>query len=94
MIRGDLINLVKYEFGKIIEDEEILDPIEVIRLYHPNGQCSDETVYKNGIKHGVFREFNTSGKITDGGYFDQGVLEAKRNYRQRRKKTRKVASVL
>ena len=75
--RGDLINLVKYEFGKIIEDEEILDPIEVIRLYHPNGQCSEETVYKNGIKHGVFREFNTSGKITDGGYFDQGVLEAK-----------------
>ena len=75
--RGDLINLVKYEFGKIVEDEEILDPTEVIRLYHPNGQCSEETVYKNAIKHGVYREYNTQGEIVSGGINNEGFLEAK-----------------
>ena len=54
--------------------KEILDPTEVIRLYHPNGQCSEETVYRNGIKHGVFREFNTSGEIVSGGVYSDGVL--------------------
>ena len=72
--RGNLINLVKYEFGEVVVDEEILDPTEVIRLYHPNGQCSEETVYRNGIKHGVFREFNTSGEIVSGGVYSDGVL--------------------
>ena len=72
--RGDLKNLERFEFGVLVVDEEILDPTEVIRLYHPNGQCSTETVYKNGIKHGVHREYDSNGQIISGGVFNNGLL--------------------
>lgn len=72
--KGDLINLERYHFGELIIDEEILDPTEVIRLYHPNGRCSSETVYKNGVKNGIHREYNTKGQIISGGVFKDGIL--------------------
>ena len=66
--------MVRYKFGELVIDDEIFDPTEVIRLYYPNGQCSSETVLKNGIKHGVHREYNTKGEIISGDIYKDGYL--------------------
>ena len=73
--RGNLINIERFKFGELVIDDEILDPIEVVRLYHPNGQCSEETVYKKGVKHGVFRLYNKKGEIIEGGVYEEGFLK-------------------
>ena len=67
----------RYEFGELVVDEEILDPTEVIKTHFPNGTTRTETVYKNGVKNGTFREYNSKGEIIDGGVFYNGVLKEK-----------------
>lgn len=71
--RGDLERIVRYEFGVEVVDDELLNESNVLRLYHDNGEISDESVYKNGLKNGVSRSFNTEGDVVDGGVFKSGI---------------------
>jgi antitoxin component YwqK of YwqJK toxin-antitoxin module len=72
--RGDLIDIIRYELGIEKEDEDILDTSEVIRIYHPNGQIAEESVYKRGLRDGVSREYNEVGEIIGGGVYYEGIL--------------------
>ena len=75
--RGNLLEIKRYEYGELVVDEEMLDPTEVIKTHFPNGIIRTETVYKNGVKNGIFREYNSKGEIIDGGVFYNGFLNKK-----------------
>jgi antitoxin component YwqK of YwqJK toxin-antitoxin module len=70
---GDLDNIVRYEFGIEVLEDKLLNKSDVITSYHNNGKISEETVYKNGLKNGVSRIFNTEGNIVEGNIFKDGI---------------------
>ena len=64
--------LLRYEFGVEVIEDKLLNKSDVITSYHNNGEVSEETVYKNGLKNGVSRIFNTEGNIVEGNIFKDG----------------------
>ena len=75
-LKGNLEEIINFKFGIKIEDEESINTINVIRSYHDNGKVFQETIYLNGKKNGVSREFNTKGDIIGGGEYKEGELVA------------------
>ena len=71
--KGDLENIVRYEFGVEVIENKLLNKSDVLISYHNNGEISEETVYKNGLKNGVSRIFNQEGNIVDGNIFKNGI---------------------
>ena len=71
--RGDLENILRYEFGVEVIEDKLLNKSDILISYHKNGEISEETVYKNGLKNGVSRIFNQEGNIVEGNIFKEGV---------------------
>lgn len=72
--RGNLDSLKRFEFGVEVVDEEIVDNVDVVRNYHSNGTVAEESVYVNGIRNGVSREYDSEGEIIGGGIYVEGTL--------------------
>ena len=75
--RGDLQDIIRYELGEKITNDNDLSETEIIITFHENGSKEEETAYKNGIKNGVSRTFNKSGEIILGSTFNEGKLISK-----------------
>ena len=71
--RGNLENIIRYEFGVEVLENKLLDKSDIVRNYHSNGEISEETVYKKGLKDGVSRIFNLEGEIIEGSIFNNGI---------------------
>lgn len=83
--RGNLDSLKRYEFGVEVIDEEIDNNVDVVRNYHSNGTIEEETVFVNGLRNGVSREYDSSGQIIGGGiYVDDILMESGKTDKQGR----------
>lgn len=70
---GSLQNLKKYEDGIIQEDAPELFFIDLYIEYHPDGSEKLVGGKKNGLKQGLFREFDQKGNIINGYIFEDDV---------------------
>ena len=75
--RGDIQDIIYYEFGIIVNNENELIKTEVIRIYDVNGKLENETAYKNGLKNGVSRIYDNKGNIISGNIFKEGEIISK-----------------
>jgi uncharacterized protein len=71
--RGDLQDVIRYEFGIKIDNEIDLSNTEVRRTFYENGNKEEETAYKNGLKNGVSRTFNEDGDVVSSAIFKEGI---------------------
>jgi uncharacterized protein len=69
---GKLLSASKWVDGEKQEDVDELAKLEVVRDYYPDGKVSVFQTFKNGVPHGVRREYSEDGKIIAGFIFDEG----------------------
>ncbi|MBE0637988.1 MAG: toxin-antitoxin system YwqK family antitoxin [Bacteroidales bacterium] len=69
---GKLITASKWLDGEKQEDVEELAKLEVIRDYYPDGKVMIFQTFKNGVPHGIRREFSQDGEITAGSIYENG----------------------
>ena len=75
--RGDLQDVIRYEFGIQINNDTDLSNTEVRRTFDENGNKEEETAYKNGLKNGVSRDFNEGGEVISAAIFKEGIAIGK-----------------
>jgi len=75
--RGDLQDVIRYEFGIKINNDTDLSNTEVRRTFDENGNKEEETAYKNGLKNGVSRTFNEDGEVISSAIFKEGIAIGK-----------------
>lgn len=71
---GNLVNITKWEYGKLVKNPPELSKIETKITYHDNGKPKLIGSYKDGIPEGVFREYSPDGQIVAGEVYKDGVL--------------------
>jgi antitoxin component YwqK of YwqJK toxin-antitoxin module len=59
--KGAIDKLEKFKDGKVDEQAEEVIMIQLHKEYHPNGKIRLEGGYTEGLKQGVFREFDLTG---------------------------------
>ncbi len=69
---GKLITATKWIEGQQQKDAEELAKLEVVRDYYPDGKVAIFQTFKNGVPHGVRREYSTAGEITAGYVYQDG----------------------
>lgn len=69
---GKLIVASKWMDGEKQEDVDELAKLEVVRDYYPDGKVMIFQTFKNGVPHGVRREFSKEGEIVAGFVYDNG----------------------
>lgn len=74
---GNLLNATKWENGVLVENPPELAKIETVTTYYPNGRKKEVGNYKDGYPEGVFRQYDTLGKITGSEVYKDGVLVGK-----------------
>ncbi len=83
---GNLMELLKYDEGEPVLNAEELVVIDIRATYYEDGSVKSEGGYKDGKKHGVFREYDKKGHVSNGfiyrnGEVDaMGIIDAKGNY--------------
>ncbi|MAU76082.1 MAG: hypothetical protein CL831_04315 [Crocinitomicaceae bacterium] len=75
--RGDIQDVIRYEFGIRVENENDLSKTEVRRTFDKKGNKEEETAYKNGLKNGVSRTFNEEGEVVSSAIFKDGIVIGK-----------------
>lgn len=56
-------------------DKECKVPNDTLKWFHPNRYLKSTGVYRNGLKEGVWMEFNPQGALIDSGYYSHGRLK-------------------
>lgn len=74
---GNLIVATKWENGVLVENPPELAKIETVTTYYPNGRVKEVGNYKDGYPEGVFRQYDTLGKIVSSEVYKDGVLIGK-----------------
>jgi uncharacterized protein len=69
---GDLDRIEQYEWGVMIEDAEMTMVLDIRKSYHENGSIKSVGGYKEGVKHGVFREYDEDEALTGGAEYTNG----------------------
>ncbi len=69
---GKLITASKWLDGEKQEDVDELAKLEVVRDYYPDGKVMIFQTFKNGVPHGVRREFSEEGEIVAGYVYENG----------------------
>ncbi|MCB0476616.1 MAG: hypothetical protein KDC84_00530, partial [Crocinitomicaceae bacterium] len=59
--KGGIEDLKKFRNGEIDENAEEIVMLQLHKEYHPNGKIRLEGGYTEGLKQGVFREFDITG---------------------------------
>jgi antitoxin component YwqK of YwqJK toxin-antitoxin module len=74
---GELDYLEKYEWGNLVLDSEETAPVDVRKTYHSNGKIASSSTYSNGVKVGIYREYNQEGAVISGAIFDDDSIIAR-----------------
>lgn len=67
---GTITEIINYKRGYIIDRERINrrdsenNPHGVWKWFYENGVVKQEGIYKNGLKNGIFKSFDTKGNLT------------------------------
>lgn len=69
---GRLIAATKWVDGEKQEEVDELAKLEVIRDYYPDGKVRIFQTFRNGVPHGVRREYSEEGEIVAGAVFENG----------------------
>lgn len=72
--RGNLVNTVKFEYGKQVLNAPELAKMDTKTEYHENGRKKYVGNFKNDIPEGVHREYKEDGTIQNAYVFREGVL--------------------
>lgn len=76
--KGLLISTVKYNEGKLIENAEEVDFLDIRKTFHPNGQVATICNYNGqGNREGICREYDTTGAVTGATVYRNGKLLGK-----------------
>ncbi len=67
-----VMTLENYKKGK-------LDGVRTV--YYPAGGIVDETIYKNGIKEGVYKKYSEKGIVLENSFFKKGEYEGAATYK-------------
>ena len=70
---GQLQDVVKYLDGEVVVDAEELQEIDVRTTTHPNGTIASRATYENGVRVGVYTEFDEDGEIAFGALYENGL---------------------
>jgi antitoxin component YwqK of YwqJK toxin-antitoxin module len=61
-----IMTLENYKKGKL----------EGVRtVYYPNGKIADETIYKNGLKEGVYKKYSEKGIVLENSFFKKNEYD-------------------
>ena len=71
---GDFLYVEKYENDQLVKDAKETKEMQRRQTYHPNGQVAISATYYNGRPDGVRRDFDSTGKITNGYLYEDGWL--------------------
>lgn len=71
---GDFLYVEKYENDLLVKDAKETKQMERRQTYHPNGKVAIAATYHNGIPDGVRRDFDSTGKIINGYFYEEGWL--------------------
>ena len=71
---GEFLYVEKYENDQLVKDAKETKQMERRQTYHPNGQVAISATYYNGRPDGVRRDFDSTGKITNGYLYEDGWL--------------------
>ncbi|HRW96813.1 MAG TPA: hypothetical protein P5104_04725 [Bacteroidales bacterium] len=69
---GKLISASKWLDGEKQEEVSELAKLEVVRDYYPDGKVMIFQTFKNGIPHGIRREYSQEGEIVSGAVYENG----------------------
>lgn len=69
---GKLIVASKWQDGEKQEDVDELTKLEVLRDYYPDGKVMIFQTFKNGVAHGIRREYSKDGEIAAGFIYENG----------------------
>jgi uncharacterized protein len=71
--KGELEKVEKYENGTLAAGDDETAILDIRRELNDDGTVKSMGSYKEGKKHGVFREFDEKGNITAGFIFDENT---------------------
>lgn len=72
--KGLLLTATKYVNGKVIENAEELQSVEIEREFHNNAKVKWEKTYLGGQPHGIWKEFNDTGLVVNSRIYQRGKL--------------------
>lgn len=67
---GDLDRVEKYEEGELVKDDAEAALLDIRKEYNEDGSVKSVGAYKDGKKHGTFREFDAKGNIVGAFIYD------------------------
>jgi uncharacterized protein len=71
---GDLISVTKYVNGEKQPDAQEIAKLDVQNEYWPNGKIRNSGTYRNGVAEGVYREYDTTGRIVKSMIYSAGNI--------------------
>jgi uncharacterized protein len=71
---GNMESIVRYENGVLVRDSDEVYDLEIKRNYYPDMQVKIEGTYRDGIAHGIRKEFNPDGSLKVAYVMDMGRL--------------------
>ena len=72
--KGVLLGATKYLNGKIIENAQELQNVEIEREYYPNAKVKWEKTFIGGTPHGIWKEYSDTGSVVNSQIYENGRL--------------------
>lgn len=72
--KGDLERMEKYIDGVLVLDDGESAVLDIRKEYFEDGSLKSAGSYREGKKHGTFRQFDPSGKEVGGNLYENGVM--------------------
>lgn len=69
---GQLDRVEKYLDGEVVSDAEETAEIDVRTTVHANGVIASKGTYENGVRVGVYTEYNEQGSAVAGAVYEEG----------------------
>lgn len=69
--KGELERLERYEDGELVKGDNDSAVLDIRKEVYDSGKIKSIGSYKEGKKHGVFREFDEQGNVTNSFVYDQ-----------------------
>ena len=70
---GQLEDVVKYLEGEVVSDAVETQEIDIRTTTYTNGTIATRSTYENGVRVGVYTEYDEAGNITAGALYEQGL---------------------
>lgn len=69
---GELISLEKYENGELVDDASETVIVDIRNEYFQGGKIKSSGSYKEGVKHGIHRDYDQEGNIISSRVYSYG----------------------